>query len=266
MAVPFDHIASTHDSVFAENAITQLQRKLVWRYLEKIIPQLQGTEILELTKGSPEDAMVFSEGGFNMVATDISSETMKIANKRPEQFSMHTPITSFYLDTENLNERLFDKRFDLVISNFGDMNSVSPLTLQSFLRRLPAILNPGGRFIGILKPQFCAWESLYFLTTFQLRKILKRISAADPSATTQDNALAKIWYYQPSQIKAWTVAHFKIVKLKPIGFCLPPLSLSRYFQSKNYLLRVLNSLDDKMQRASFLSGMSDYFLIDLQLR
>ena len=59
MAVPFDHIAPAFDSVFAQSAVGQLQRKQVWQYVEKIIPELKGYEMLELNHGSGEDAVLF---------------------------------------------------------------------------------------------------------------------------------------------------------------------------------------------------------------
>src|SRR3954467_14621848 len=101
MAVPFDHIASTYDSVFTRSAIGQMQRKRVWKYIEKVIPQLNGFEMLELNCGTGEDAELFGEKGFNIVATDISSEMLKVTNKRAEQVSMQHRISSHYLDLES---------------------------------------------------------------------------------------------------------------------------------------------------------------------
>src|SRR5688500_10106525 len=98
MAVPFDHIASTYDSIFTRSAIGQLQRKRVWRYIDKIIPDLNGFEMLELNCGTGEDAMMFGERGFNIVATDISQEMLKVTQKKAEQFSLQSKISSHYLD------------------------------------------------------------------------------------------------------------------------------------------------------------------------
>src|SRR5688500_14398594 len=98
MGVPFDHIASAYDSAFTKTAIGQLQRKRVWRYIETIMPQLRGFEMLELNCGTGDDAILFGDKGFNIVATDISSEMLKITYCKAEQFSMQNRISSHYLD------------------------------------------------------------------------------------------------------------------------------------------------------------------------
>jgi hypothetical protein len=59
MAVPFDHMTSPYNSMFSRSAISQLQRKTVWKYIEKIMPQLKGYEMLELNYGSGDDADLF---------------------------------------------------------------------------------------------------------------------------------------------------------------------------------------------------------------
>src|SRR5437870_3903806 len=114
MGVPFDHIATTYDSMFTKTAIGQLQRKRVWSYVEKIIPDLTGFEMLELNCGTGEDAVLFGERGFSIVATDISHEMLNVTYKKAEQYSMQNKISSHYLDLESFDETLFDKKFDLV--------------------------------------------------------------------------------------------------------------------------------------------------------
>ena len=74
--VPNDHIASTYDASFTRTPIGQLQRKQVWTYLEKITLELKGLDILELNCGTGEDAVLFSEKGFYIVATDVSEEML----------------------------------------------------------------------------------------------------------------------------------------------------------------------------------------------
>src|SRR5688500_9177279 len=155
MGMPFDHIASTYDSVFTRSAIGQFQRKRVWKYIENVIPDLKGFEMLELNCGTGEDALLFGERGFNIVATDIGQEMLKITQKKAEQVSLQHRISSHYLDLDSFNETLFDKKFDLVFSNFGGLNGLNPESLRKLLQNLPSILNPGGRFVGVIMPKFC---------------------------------------------------------------------------------------------------------------
>ena len=264
MAAPFDHIATT-DSVLTRSAIGQLQRKRVWNYLEGITPHLDGLEILELNCGTGDDALLFSEKGFNIVATDVSEEMLKVTVQKANQFSMQNKISSHYLDLDTFDETLFDKKFDLIFSNFGVVNCINPDSLKKLLNKIPSLLSPGGRFIAVAMPKFCLWESMYMLLKFRFRSVFKRMTNKGVAVDMQGTNL-KTWYYNPARIKKWAKANFKVVTTRPIGFALPPSQLeSDFTRRKGFLLR-LNNLEKKFHRVSILSVMADQFIIDLQLK
>lgn len=264
MGMPFDHIASPYDSLFSKSAIGQFQRKRVWKYVENILPHLKGFEMLELNCGTGEDSVLFGEGGFNIVATDITEEMNKVTEKKAEQYSMQHKASSHFLDLETLNEPLFNKKFDLIFSNFGGINCISPASLKILLERLPSILNPGGRFIGVVAPRFCAWETIFFLLRFQFGKAFRRFSRKQ-SYSDLHGPNVKTWYYHPSQIKAWSRENFKIVSLQPIGLALPPAYLERFFTVRKRWLMRLNKIEKRFNKSAVLSGIADNYIIDLQL-
>ena len=262
--MPFDHIASTYDSLFTRSPIGLLQRKRVWKYIEGVLPDLKGFEMLELNCGTGEDAVLFGEGGFNIVATDISEEMLKITQKKAEQFSMQTKISSHFLDLDTFNETLFDKKFDLVFSNFGGINCINPESLKILFERLPSLLNPGGRFVGVVMPKFCAWETLFFLLRFQFGKAFRRFTSKEAVSDLHGPNL-KTWYYHPSQLTSWSKANFRLISLRPIGVALPPAYLERFFSVKKRWLLRLNRIEKKLSKTSVFSGMADNYIIDLQL-
>ena len=264
MGMPFDHIASPYDSLFSRSPIGQLQRKRVWKYIETIIPELKGFEMLELNCGTGEDAVLFGEGGFNIVATDITEEMLKVTQKKAEQFSMQNKISSHYLDLETFNETLFDKKFDLIFSNFGGINCINPDCLKVLLNKLPTILNPGGRFIGVVMPKFCAWETVFFLLRLQFRKAFRRFTSKQ-AISDLHGPNVKTWYYRPSQLTTWSRENFKVVSMRPIGLALPPAYLERFFSVKKRWLLRLDKIEKKLSNSSLCSGMADNYLIDLQL-
>jgi ubiquinone/menaquinone biosynthesis C-methylase UbiE len=229
------------------------------------MPQLKGFEMLELNCGTGEDAVLFGERGFNIVATDISHEMLKVTNKKSEQFSLQNQISSHYLDLESFDETLFDKKFDLVFSNFGGLNCINPESFKILLEKLPLILNPGGRFIGVIMPKFCAWETIFFLLRLQFRKAFRRLTSKEVISNLHGVDL-KTWFYHPSQIKKWSKPHFKLVALNPIGIALPPSYLENFFSFHKRLLLRLNRIEKKISTVSMFSGMSDHFIIDLQMR
>jgi ubiquinone/menaquinone biosynthesis C-methylase UbiE len=264
MAVPFDHIASTSDSVLTRSAIGQLQRRHLWNYVERVIPQLKELEMLELNNGGGDDALLFTERGFNIVATDISEEMLKITPKK-DQYSMSNYISSHYLDLDNINETLFNKKFDLVISNFGGINSINPESLKKLFERLPSLLKPGGRFIAVVMPRFCVWETIFFLLRLQFKKAFRRFSSKEGVNEVIGSSI-KTWFYQPRHIRSWTTKRFKVISVKPVGVALPSTYLEKFFSLKKRWLINLNKFEKRLNRNSILSGMSDNFIIDLQLR
>lgn len=265
MAAPFDHIASTYDSVFTSSVIGQLQRKSVWTYIEGIMPELNGFEMLELNCGTGEDAVLFGERGFNIMATDISEEMLKITQKKAEQYSMQHRISSHYLDLDSFDETIFDKKFDLVFSNFGGLNCINPDSLKKLLNNIPQILNPGGRFVGVIMPKFCAWETVFFLLRLQFKKAFRRLTSQEVITDLQGVTM-KTWYYHPSEIKKWSKNKFKLVSIKPVGIAIPPSYLEKFFSLKKRWLMQLDNIEKKLCKSSLLSGMSDHFVIDLQLK
>jgi ubiquinone/menaquinone biosynthesis C-methylase UbiE len=265
MAVPFDHIAPTYDSVFARSAIGQLQRKHVWRYLENMIPQLDGLEMLELNCGTGEDAIMFSDKGFNIIATDVSTEMLKVTQQKAERYSMQHRISSQYLDLDSFNENLFDKKFDLIFSNFGGLNCISPDSLQKLFDKIPSMLNPNGRFVGVIMPKFCLWESIYFLMKFQFKKAFRRWTSDEVIADLHGTIL-KTWYYAPAQVKNWAKTNFNIIKTQPVGIALPPSYLDSFFLRKKRFLIGLHKLEKKINQHSLYSGIADHYIIDLQLK
>jgi ubiquinone/menaquinone biosynthesis C-methylase UbiE len=264
MAAPFDHIATSYDSQFTRSAIGQLQRKRVWSYLEKITPELNGLEILELNCGTGEDALLFSEKGFNIVATDVSEEMLKVTMQKAQQYSMQNKISSQYLDLDSFDDTLFDKKFDLVFSNFGGLNCINPEAMQKLLAKIPSILSPGGRFVAVVMPKFCLWETNYFLMKLRFLRAFRRMTRKEVMADLQGTQM-KTWYYTPSQIKKWSKHAFRHVTTKPVGFAIPPSYFETFFSRKKGLLLQLNRMEQALDRFSFLGSMADHFLIDLRL-
>jgi ubiquinone/menaquinone biosynthesis C-methylase UbiE len=265
MAVPFDHIASTYDSLFAPSAIGQLQRRHVWDYIEKVLPELNGLEMLELNYGTGEDALMFSERGFNLVATDFSEEMTKVTQVKKEQVSLQTNVTSHFMDLESFSPSMFNKKFDLIISNFGGVNCINPESLKKLIDKLPGILAPGGRFIAVVMPKFCIWESLFFMCRLNFKKVLRRWTT-DEVIDTLQGFPAKIWYYNPSQLKSWAKERFNLVATKPVGIALPSFYLENFFSEKKKLLFALNKIEKKLNQLSFYSGMADNYIIDLKVK
>jgi len=265
MREAFDHIATAYDEVFTTSATGQLQRDHVRGYLTGVMPQMKGSSILELNCGTGEDAVWFGIRGFDVVATDISPEMLKVTQKKAQQFSLEQYISTQRLDVNSFGDAVFSRKFDLVFSNFGGLNCIDPETMSRFFHELPNILNPGGRFIGVIMPKFCTWETLFFLYKLQFGQAFRRLTSKAVMANLHGVSL-KTWYYRPSDIQERSLGNFKLVGLRPLGIVLPPSYLENFFRSRRGWLGRLNVLEKRMSGAPVFSGMADHFIIDLELR
>lgn len=264
MGVPFDHIAS-FNSLFTRSVIGQLQRKQVWRYLQRITHQLKNLEILELNCGSNEDTLLFSEKGVNLVATDISEEMLKITTVRANQFSMQHRISSQYLDPESLDETVFDKKFDLIFANFGGLNCLHPEAVRRLLNSLPTILAPNGRFVAVVTPKLCLWESIYFLMRFKFRQAFRR-NTNQETMIHLAGATFRTWNYNPSQVAKWSEPHFRLLRQIPVGLTTPPVALESKFANRKPFVFKLARWGKRFEASALLAGVADNYLIDLQLK
>src|SRR5690606_14795874 len=169
-----------------------------------------------------------------------------------------------YVDLDSFNETMFDKKFDLIFSNFGGINCVNPESLKALFAKLPSLLNPGGRFVGVIMPRFCAWETIFFLLRFQFKKAFRRMSRKGSTSDLYGTPM-KTSYYTPSQIPHWTRDQFRVISIRPIGLALPSSYLERFFTVKRSWLLRLNKMEKRFVNASVFSGMADNYLIDLRL-
>lgn len=265
MAAPFDHTASSHHSLFTPSAIGQLQRKFVWNYIEAIVPELQGYEMLELTRSETEDISTFGEGEFRMTATDISEEMLKVTQKRSEPMLMKQHVTVHPLSGNPLTHNPLGKKFDLIFSNFGNLNYLSPEALKNLFHRIPDMLNPGGRFIGVVMPKCCIWEMIFFSMRFQFRKAFRRFGAAKGLYDCFGNEV-KTWFYFPRHIRRWSKPKFRVVNIRPVGLTLPSCYLEAFIHFRRHWLMRLNKVEKKFADKTILAGFADNFIFDLQLR
>ncbi|GAA0892412.1 class I SAM-dependent methyltransferase [Fulvivirga kasyanovii] len=263
MITAFDHIAATYDNDFTHGSIGALQRQKVWDYLEKALPD-SPLSILELNCGTGEDAVHLAGQGHNVLATDLSKEMVAVAKSKAENMGLGQRTTFIQCDINKIAQADFDSKFDLIFSNFGGLNCIDAMSLQNLSKVASRLLKPNGRFIGVIMPAFCVWESIYFLQKFKVKKAFRRTQRG-PLLAQLNEAQVETWYYTPARIETMFRSEFKLVGLKPIGFFLPPSYLENFFRNKQGMLNKLDSMEDKVNAFSHLSNYSDHYLIDLEL-
>jgi ubiquinone/menaquinone biosynthesis C-methylase UbiE len=265
MLFAFDQIASSYDETFTYTEVGKRQRNIVWNYLKRILPFDKQLDILELNCGTGEDAIFLANRGYRVIATDVSETMLNIANEKILENGLDNQVHTQKVNVEELSESTFDKKFDLIFSNFGGINCVDEEVLGMLSNEYKLLLNPNGRVILVLMPRFCLWESIYFITKLKLNESIRR-SRTEYTTVKVGGSNVKIYYYSPSIIVKKFSNNFIVKKIIPIGFFIPPSYLESYFTKKKKTLNLLTSLEEKTSNFSLLSKVADHFLIDMELK
>lgn len=261
----FDTIAKGYDSSFTHSIIGKAQRQIVWSYLEKILPVDKNLNILELSCGTGEDALWFAKQRHKVLATDISDEMLTITRKKIENAGLASHIETLKLDINKIEHLGVKEKFDLVFSNFGGMNCISPIEMRQIRAELSRLLNVNGRLIMIIMPRYCLWETSYFLTKLKLKKAFRRYNN-DGTIAKLNGIEFRTFYYTPNQMKKIFGKYFDVINIKPVGFFIPPSYLENFFIPKVKTFNLLKKMEKIFSNKRVLGGFSDHYLIDLKVK
>ncbi|WP_298311582.1 class I SAM-dependent methyltransferase [uncultured Aquimarina sp.] len=256
----FDIAAITYDSTFTHSKIGELQRNLVYGHLTEILPSNQELDILEINCGTGHDAIWLADQGHRVIATDISSEMISVAKSKQNGNDKH--LEFLQLDINELETFNSDHSFDLIFSDFGGLNCLSPNQLNQFFITAEKKLKPNGSIIGVIMPKHCLMENIYFMMKNKFKQAFRR-NTSDVVIANVDGTEVNTWYYNPKDIKKVSTKLFNTNSLKPIGLWIPPSYLESFFSNKLGVLKILSSLDMLFRRFAFLSKYSDHYLISL---
>lgn len=259
----FDNAAQTYDETFTHSSIGKSQRRQVYKYLENIIPQGKLLQILELNCGTGEDAVYFAKQGHIVTATDISKAMIKEAEKKATHEGLNEKIQFLVADIRDLSEISSRKTFDMVFSNFGGLNCISSEDLNILSVKLGKLLKTDGRFIAVIMPKFCLWESVYSMAKFKGGHIFRRNSNKQVAVNVGDD-LVETWYYSPGDFRRMFGDRFQFIAMKPIGMVLPPSYMESYFSKRQEMLDKLEKVEVLINKIPVLSNWSDHFLIDFR--
>lgn len=260
----FDHIAHNYDNAFTHTPVGKAQRSLVWKYFEKIQASKSKLKILELNCGTGEDAIWLAKKGHQVWATDMSEMMVNLTKDKVVQSNFREEVVVQMADIKKINEVFQNAEFDLVFSNFGGFNCLSPQEMIFFFEsQLPQLLHVNGKFIGVIMTRFSLFESAYFLIKLRLKDVFRRLPKKGIEAKLNSNIGVKTWYYLPSDIQKILPKNLKITHQQAIGFFLPPSYLNSFFVNRPMLLKYLEKLEQRAIKIPFFANMSDHFLIEI---
>jgi ubiquinone/menaquinone biosynthesis C-methylase UbiE len=249
----FDNAAPLYDEQFTHTTVGKAQRDQVWKVIKKIAPT-KDSNVLEINCGTGEDADKWAQLGHSIHATDLSAGMIKTAQQKfPE-------LTFSVLDAREIGS--IGQSHDIIFSNFGGLNCLSPEELENFLSDSISAVTPNGKLILVIMGKKCTWDRV-FMVLKRKWKERKRRNTNDFISVHVDGTQVKTWYYSPKDIRSMAQGKYRVTKQKPIGLFVPPSYLSGYFKRKKNLLSFLRFLDKWLSFPS-LSNYSDHYLICLE--
>ena len=262
MTQDFDIAAGTYDTDFTLSHTGRLQRDMVWKHLDQRLNSKKHMHILELNCGTGEDAAYLAQKGHVVTATDISKEMLQQAKTKIETKGLNCKVHLKQADIKAIEAWDEQEKFDLVFSNFGGFNCVEAKDLQVFKSKISKHLNNNGAVVLVVMPEYCLWESLYFLLKLRFNEVFRRkkpCAMADVSGVK-----VKTWYYSPKKLRQLFGPEFKSVKLKPIGFFAPPSYLETLMQRNPWLFKLMSFMERQLSGFAWQGALSDHYYIELE--
>ncbi|MCH8171154.1 MAG: class I SAM-dependent methyltransferase [Bacteroidetes bacterium] len=277
---PFDNIAPFYDELFSDTKIGMYLKQIVWKYLDENLSEdlsCNGTtpnkklwagvkplNILEINCGTGIDAIYLAKKGHNVIATDQSAGMIKTAQQKLKDVGSVNVIFQ-QMDIREIKNNFFDQQFDIIFSNFGGLNCIDKNDIKKFGKDVKDILKPNGRIIATIMPPLSIWDFLYFLFIVDPLKGIKRLLSKPITAFIYESEVT-VNYFSPHSFSKLLGDDFQIKKILPVGFFLPPTYLDNYFKKHSSVLKRLNKLENLISKKSFLSNLSNHYLIELQLK
>lgn len=254
MIASFDNAAEKYDSNFTHTEIGTLQRHLVYENVQKHLQNIK--TVLEINCGTGEDAIWLAKQNLTVTATDISEKMVSIAQSKANLENLNFKV----LDINNLNQET--NSHDLLFSNFGGLNCLTNIEMQTFFQSASKVLSEKGKICLVIMPKNTIWEQFYFLMKFDFKNAFRR--KKEVAFANVDGKKVATYYYNPKEIVHLYQVTFEIIDVKPIGFFVPPSYLEPFFKNKKVFLKGLIFLENSVKNWSFLSKYADHYIITLQ--
>ena len=254
VAEAFTRQSSNYDQYEEGNHILKWMRQQVRNHaLEFLKP---GDKILELNSGTGIDAEFFANKGFTIHCTDLSDgmvEQMK-SKFSSGKFSAKTTIQKCSFTELN---KIGDKKFDFIFSNFGGLNCIPDL--NEVTKFFPSLLNNKGKVCLVIMPPLCPWELIQSLRgkfKFAVRRLNKNGTLANI-----EGIIFTTFYFTPGDVMNKLGKNFKLQKLEGLAVFTPNPQMTNFSKKFPRLIKALNKLDEKFAGSFPLNRIGDHFIL-----
>lgn len=248
----FDTYSKVYDEDFTFSPIGKMQRARVHWHLEEWLPK--HFKVLEINCGTGEDARWIASKVKEIVATDISEKMIEVCRNK------HISKATFEVcDCRKISERFAGSDFNLLFSDFGGLNCLSPEEIKQFSEEANKCLESEGILLAVVMGRKCSWERFYFRWKKDVR--YNRRKKKEGVETVIGNERFLTWYYSPEEFALLLSDNFNFIEAHPIGLFIPPSYLNPFFKKKKWLLSILYDLEKLFGSDKSLSDHADHYLI-----
>jgi ubiquinone/menaquinone biosynthesis C-methylase UbiE len=248
-AAAFDELAQDYDAQFTATSLGRTLRATAWRRFERAFA---GREyLLDLGCGTGEDAVHLARLGHRVLATDASSQMVRLARHKAERAGCADRIRFLRLPMEKLGE-LAGERFDGVYSNFGAINCAADL--GALVRDLARVVPARAPLSLVVMGRHVPWEWAWYLARADAATAFRRLRRGGVPWRG-----LRIRYPTPATLTRAFAPHFTAPRLAPLGVALPGSYAANLLERAPRTLAMLARLEHLMRRRRLLASFADHF-------
>jgi SAM-dependent methyltransferase len=247
----FDALAGSYDAEFTTSALGRALRAAVWQHLD--VRFAGRASLLELGCGTGEDAIHLAQRGYRVLATDASSQMIRIAQCKAEHAGVADRIRFLAMPMEQLGDVLGAERFDGVYSNFGAVNCVTDI--PALARLLASHLKPRAPLTFVVMGRYVPWEWAWYLARGDRSRAWRRLGADGVGWRGM-----RIHYPTSSRLAAALMPSFDVTGRAGLGSVLPPSYAAAWLDRHPRWLGALSGIDRAISR--FTANLADHYVLD----
>jgi len=250
----FSRQSIIYDDYDRENPTLTWMRKQVMKHVLKYLRP--NDKILELNGGTGIDAEFFTEKGFTIHCTDLSDGMVDQMKKKFSSERHSGKVTIQQCSFTEL-DKVGDKKFDFIFSNFGGLNCIPDL--KQVTRFFPSLLNKNGRVCLVILPPICPWEIIQ-LFRGKFKYAFRRLKRNGTLANIEGIKF-QTYYFSASQVMKALGKNFKLLKLESLALFTPIPQMEKIPKKLPGLAKLLNKIDEKISGTFPFNRIGDHIIV-----
>ena len=254
----FDLQSDLFDEYEEGNEILKRMRASVREHLLRHLRE--NNRVLEINAGTGSDAVFLAERGYNTHATDISEGMLKKLKEKIDAKGVRDRVTFELLSFTEL-DRLGEKDFDYIFSNFGGLNCTGDLSVVT--KHFKNILTSGGKTTLVVMPPVCPWEIILALKG-RFKQAFRRLHAGGVNAHIE-GVKFKTYYHGLRKLKKTLSPDFKLIEVQGLSSVGPPPYAVKFAETHPRLCSLLERIDKLLSHVFPFDRWADHYIATFEL-